>query len=150
MTPQWKSQLRRALPQRQGPKALGEAGSDLCSPLGMLLSCPNSTEGLELGNAGGRCPCQKRHGVGAFVSGAGCRALLMSKYVLFKETNKQSKNTNSSGFYSFVLNTNKQKERGEVVISAPTISNASSSVARGVWMVLVTIGPTGLVPAVIR
>lgn len=77
------------------------------------------------------------------------RAFLMSKYVLFKETNKQSKTTNSSGFYSFVLNTNKQKERGEVVISAPSISNASSSTARGVWMVLVTIGPTGLVPTVI-
>lgn len=62
---------------------------------------------------------------------------------------KQTKqNTNSSGFYSFVLHTNKQKESGEVVISAPTISNASYSIALGVWMVLVTIGPTGLVPAI--
>lgn len=60
---------------------------------------------------------------------------------------KQTKqNINSSGFYSFVLNTNKQKEREEVVISAPTISNASYSIAPGVWMMLVTIGPTGLVP----
>lgn len=33
-----------------------------------------------------------------------------------------------------------------MVISAPTISNASYSIARGVWMMLVTIGPTGLVP----
>lgn len=63
--------------------------------------------------------------------------------------NKQSKNTDSSGFYSFVLNTNKQKERSEVVISAPTISNASYSITPGVWMVLVAMGPTGLVPAVV-
>lgn len=145
MTPRWKSQPHGALAQYQGPAALEEAGSDLWSPLGMPLSCPNSVKELELGKVGGRCPRPKRRGLGAFVSGAGCRAFLMSKYVLFKETNKQSKTTNSSGFYSFVLNTNKQKEKGEVVISAPTISHASYSIARGVWMVLVTIGPTGLV-----
>lgn len=54
----------------------------------------------------------ERHRLQAFVSRAGCLAFLMSKYVLFKETNKQSRNTNSSGFSSFVLNTNKQKEGG--------------------------------------
>ena len=58
----------------------------------------------------GECPCKKRCGLRAFVSGAGCLAFLMSKCVLFKETNKQSKNINSSGFYSFVLNTNKRRE----------------------------------------
>lgn len=56
--------------------------------------------------------------------------------------------TNSFGFYSFVLNTSKQKERGEVVISASIVSNASDSIARVVWMVLVTMGPTGLVPTI--
>lgn len=87
----------------------------------------------------------ERHRLHAFVSRAGCLAFLMSKYVLFKETNKQSKNTNSSGFSSFVLNTNKQRS---VVISATTISNASCLTARGSWMVFVTTGPTGPVPTV--
>lgn len=141
-------QLCRALP----PCCARSFGRGWFWPLLSTWDAPFLSQqyrGLDLGRSGGRCPCQRRHGLGAFVSGAGCRALLMSKRVLFKETHKQSKNTNSSGFYSFVSNTNKQKERGEVVISAPTISNASYSVAWGVWMVPVTIGPTGLVPAVI-
>lgn len=65
----------------------------------------------------------------AFVSGAGWVVFLVSKYVLLQETKQ---NTNSSGFCSFVLNTNTQKERVDVVIFVQTISNASHSTAQGV------------------
>lgn len=81
----------------------------------VLWGCPFAFELCGLGNSGAsvlaRAP--ERHWLQAFVSGAGCLAFLMSKYVLFKETNKQSRDTNSSGFSSFVLNTNKQKEGGD-------------------------------------
>lgn len=79
--------------------------------LGCLLPVPTASRCLSWGRLGEGVLAKRDMGLGAFVSGAGCRAFLMSKYVLFKETNKQSKTTNSSGFYSFVLNTNKQKER---------------------------------------
>lgn len=81
----------------------------------------------------------------AFISGAGCLAFLMSKYVLFKETNKAK----TSILLDFVCFKYKQKERGDVVISAATISNASYSIAPGVPMVFVTVVPTGLVPTII-
>lgn len=111
MTPQWKVPASQRPAPGSGASSLGRGRFRLCSPPEMSLSLPKDTEMLELRNDGGKCPCQKRRGLGAFISGAGCLALLMSEYALFKETNKQSKNTNSSGFYSFVLNANKQKER---------------------------------------
>lgn len=37
-----------------------------------------------------------------------------------------------------------------MVIYVPTTSNASYSIAWDVWTVFVTVGPTGLVPTVIR
>jgi hypothetical protein len=114
MTLQWKSQTQRVLPHCQEPAALGEADSDLCCPLSMSLSFLNSTElcGWGMLEQSVLFKAQERHGLGAFVSRAGCLPFLMSKHALFKETNKQSIDTNSSGFSSFVLNTNKQKESG--------------------------------------
>lgn len=75
-----------------GAEGLGEAGSDI-SPIGMTLSLPKGVgvEMLLLGNVGGKCFLPKGTWTWGFVSGAGCLAFLMSKYVLFKETNKQSK-----------------------------------------------------------
>ena len=115
---QWQAgSLPLVPPGKPRVTVLGQANFNLlCSQdVPFLLS---SIEVLGLGSVcvcvlrrgGGKCPCKKRHGLRAFVSGAGCLAFLMSKYVLFKETNKQSKNIYSSGFYSFVLNTNKRRE----------------------------------------
>lgn len=124
MTPQWRSWLHRALPQCQETAYLAQACSDLCCALRLSLC----NWAVWLGGHRGKCPCLSSgetltSGFCFFVSGAGCLSFLMSKYVLFKETNKQSRDTNSSGFSSFVLNTNKRR----VVISSPTISNASLS-----------------------
>lgn len=70
-------------------------------------------------------------------------------FSLRKQTNKAKTLIHLDFIHLFKIQTNKRRA-GEAVISAPTISNASYSIARGVWMVLVTIGPTGLVPTVIR
>lgn len=62
---------------------------------------------------------------------------------------KQTKQKHLFIWILFVCFKYKQKERGDVVISAATISNASYSIAPGVPMVFVTVVPTGLVPTII-
>lgn len=70
----------------QEQAALGEAGSDICFPNGMSFSLPKGVESW--GMLGESVLAETDIGLGAFVSGTGCLAFLMSKYVLFKETNK--------------------------------------------------------------
>lgn len=102
--------MHRALSQCQEPASWAQADSDLCCA--PRVSLFYWAVGWGTPTTSVLAVALERRWLQAFVSGAGCLAFLMSKYVLFKETNKQSGNTNSSGFSSFVLDTNKQKEGG--------------------------------------